>query len=188
MLDESPVLAADYMSRDVVSVHPDDTLRKAVKLMAAHRLSGLPVVNHAGEVVGMFTEGDLVRWHEGLTERQAHWLERLGEGYEVSPTYVETIRDANHLVRSVMSLGIVAVPDTMTAREAAQVMYERHVKRLPVLRDGRMVGIVSRSDLVRALADALDAPHDVPVHERHTIDEVLRHGREEALERVPKIQ
>jgi CBS domain-containing protein len=187
MLDDSPVGAIDFMTHTVVVVHPEDTVRHAVRLLAQHRISGVPVVDHAGELMGMFTEGDLVRWHEGLTERQSAWLERLGEGYEVSPTYMQTIRDANHLVRSVMSRGIVTIPDTISAREAAEIMYQKGIKRLPVMREGKLIGILSRSDLVRALSEALERAHPEPEHERHTVNEALRRAREEAVKGVPKL-
>lgn len=187
MLDNSPLLASAVMTRDVVTVTPDDTLRAAVKLMAKHGISGLVVVDEAGGPIGMLTEGDLIRWHEGLTERQTAWLERLGEGYEVSSTYVETLRDANHRVRAVMTRHIVTVPETAPAREIAMLMHGNGVKRVPVVRDGKLVGIVSRADLVRALAEALDAPPILAAPEQHTIDEALRHAREEALKKVPRV-
>jgi CBS domain-containing protein len=87
-----------------------------------------------------------------------------------------------------MSIGIVTVPDTLPGREVAQLMLERGVKRVPVMHDGKMAGIISRSDLVRALAEALEKKPIEPASERHSIDEALRHGREEALHKVPKLQ
>jgi CBS domain-containing protein len=71
MLDEAPVLATDIMTRDVAVVHPETSLLDAVKLMAERGISGVPVVDADGAVVGTLTEGDLLRWREGYTEKQA---------------------------------------------------------------------------------------------------------------------
>ena len=80
MLDETIFTAGDLMTRDVAVVHPETSLLEAVRLMARRRISGMPVVDDAGAIVGVFSEGDLVRWHEGHTERQTRWLEMLAEG------------------------------------------------------------------------------------------------------------
>ncbi|MGA8198108.1 MAG: CBS domain-containing protein, partial [Acetobacteraceae bacterium] len=83
MLDEAVFTAGDLMTRDVAVVHPETSLLDAVKLMAKRRISGVPVVDDAGSIVGMMSEGDLVRWHEGYTERQARWLDMLADGFEL---------------------------------------------------------------------------------------------------------
>ena len=70
MLDEAVFTAGDLMTRDVAVVHPETSLLDAVKLMARRHLSGMPVVDAKGAIVGMLSEGDLVRWHEGYTDRQ----------------------------------------------------------------------------------------------------------------------
>ena len=71
MLDEAVFTAGDLMTHDVAVVHPETSLLEAVKRMAQRHISGVPVVDDAGSIVGMMSEGDLVRWHEGYTERQA---------------------------------------------------------------------------------------------------------------------
>ena len=75
MLDEAVFTAGDLMTRDVAVVHPETRLLEAVKLMARRRISGMPVLDDAGTIVGMISEGDLVRWHEGYTDKQARWLD-----------------------------------------------------------------------------------------------------------------
>ena len=82
MLDESAVTAGDIMTRDVAVVRPESSLLEAVKLMASRQISGLPVVDQSGKVVGIITEGDLVRWHEGSSEREQRWLDMLAEGLQ----------------------------------------------------------------------------------------------------------
>ncbi len=88
MLDEAVFTAADLMTRDVAVVHPETSLLEAVKLMAKRRISGVPVVDDAGSIVGVMSEGDLVRWHEGYTERQARWLDMLADGFELAPEFL----------------------------------------------------------------------------------------------------
>lgn len=180
MLDETLFTAGDLMTRDVATVHPEATLLQAVKLMAERHVSGLPVVDDAGAVLGMICEGDLVRWHEGYTERQARWLDMLAEGTDLAPEFVEGIRDRTRTVKSVMSPGVISVPEDMLARDIAHLMYQKGIKRVPVLRDGKLVGIVARSDLVRALALKLGEKPAAAAPPAKTVDEALRRGRKEA--------
>ena len=144
------------MTRDVAVVHPEMTLLDAVKLMAQRRISGLPVTDDADKIVGMLCEGDLVRWHEGFTDKQARWLDTLAEGRGLAPNFVEAVREESHKVKTVMSQSPITVTETTPAREIASLMFNKGIKRVPVVRDGKLVGIVARSDLVRALAQHLD--------------------------------
>jgi CBS domain-containing protein len=155
MLDEALVTAGDLMTRDVAVVHPETSLLQAVRLMAQRRISGMPVLDDAGNIIGMLSEGDLVRWHEGHTEKQAHWLDMLAEGTDLAPAFLEGIREQRHKVKSVMAHDAATVVENTPAREIARLMCDRNIKRVPVVRDGKLVGIVARSDLVRALADRL---------------------------------
>jgi CBS domain-containing protein len=179
MLDEAVFTAGDLMTRDVVAVHPDTPLLDAVKLMATRKISGVPVVDDDGTIVGMMSEGDLVRWHEGYTERQARWLDMLADGFELAPAFLEGIREQKRKVKNVMTRGAVTVTEEMPAREVAHLMYEKNIKRVPVLRDGKLVGIVARSDLVRALATKLEEKSDLPSRGHPTINEALRRRREQ---------
>ena len=178
MLDEAVFTAGDLMTRDVVAVHPDTPLLDAVKLMATRKISGVPVVDDDGTIVGMMSEGDLVRWHEGYTERQARWLDMLADGFELAPAFLEGIREQKRKVKNVMTRGAVTVTEEMPAREVAHLMYEKNIKRVPVLRDGKLVGIVARSDLVRALATKLEEKPEQPT-QFATINEALRRRREQ---------
>jgi CBS domain-containing protein len=179
MLDEAGVTAADIMTRDVAMVNPETPLLAAVKLMASRRISGMPVVDDTGTIVGMISEGDLVRWHEGYTEKQAHWLDMLADGFQLAQSFLEGVRTERHKVKAVMSPGCVSVSETMLARDIATLMHSKGIKRVPVLRDGTLVGIVARSDLIRALARKLDEKAPAPATEFETIDEALRRRREE---------
>lgn len=179
MLDEAVFTAGDLMTRDVAVVHPETSLLLAVRLMAQRRISGMPVVDDDGAIVGMLTEGDLLRWHDSYTDRQARWLDMLADGLDLAPTFLEGIREQNCRVKSVMASGAMTVTEDTPAREIAHLLHERNIKRVPVLRDGRLVGIVARSDLVRALAQKLGEAPLAPTM-RGTLDEALRRGREKA--------
>jgi CBS domain-containing protein len=156
MLDEAVLTAGDLMTRDVAVAHPETSLLDAVKVMAQRRISGMPVLDDGGAIVGMLSEGDLVRWHEGYTERQARWLDMLADGFDLAPDFLDGIREQHRKVKFVMSPGATTVTEATPAREVAHCMYVHNIKRVPVVRDGRLVGIVARSDLVRALAEKLD--------------------------------
>jgi CBS domain-containing protein len=179
MLDEAVFTAGDLMTRDVAVAHPETTLLNVVKMMASRRISGVPVVDDDGVVVGMLTEGDLVRWHEGYTERQARWLDMLADGFELAPAFVEGIHEQHRKVKNVMTRGVTTVTEEIPAREVAHLMYVKNIKRVPVLRDGKLVGIVARSDLVRALAQKLEEKPTDQSLRLETLDEGLRHRREE---------
>jgi CBS domain-containing protein len=172
MLDEAAYTAGDLMTRDVAVVHPDTSLLEALKLMAQRRISGMPVVDDSGAIVGMVTEGDLIRWYEGMSS----------EGIENAP-FLKEIQEHPRKIESVMSPGATTVPEDMLAREIAQLMYAKKIKRVPVLRDDKLIGIVARSDLVRALAQKLDEK-PAPKIELGTLDEALRHAREEVVHRA----
>jgi CBS domain-containing protein len=178
MLDEAVFTAGDLMTRDVAVVHPETSLLEAVKLLAQRRISGMPVVNDAGAILGMLSEGDLVRWHEGYTERQTHWLEMLADGFDLAPDFLKGIHDQHRKVSSVMAEGAITVTEDIPAREVAHLMYTKNIKRVPVVRNGKLVGIVARSDLVRALALRLEEKPVPAAPEHVTVNEALRRGRQ----------
>jgi CBS domain-containing protein len=180
MLDEAIFTAGDLMTRDVAVVHPETSLLEAVKVMAQRRISGLPVVDDAGAIVGMLSEGDLVRWHEGYTEKQARWLDMLAGGFDLAPDFLEGIREQHRKVKFVMSSGATTVTEETPARDIAHLMYANNIKRVPVVRVGKLVGIVARSDLVRALAQKLEEKPVLSAAPATTLDQALRRGRGES--------
>jgi CBS domain-containing protein len=183
MLDEAKILANDIMTRDVAVVHPETTLRAAVKLMASRRISGLPVVDEDGTVVGMMSEGDVLGWREGFSEREARWFDLLAEGFELAPDFLREVQKQRRKIKTLMSTNPITVTETTPAREIASLMLAHGIKRVPVMRDGKLVGIVTRADLVRALAQKLSEMEPPPP--RHTsVDEALRQGRKEAIANV----
>lgn len=147
--------AGDIMTRRVVSITPETTVAEAANLMLQHRISGLPVIDESGAVVGIVTEGDLLRRTEVGTERHhRRWVELLLGPGRLSREYVGAhARKAG----DVMSDSVASVDPQTALSEVVQTMERRHVKRVPVV-DGnhRLIGIVSRADLVRALATSLN--------------------------------
>jgi CBS domain-containing protein len=180
MLDDAKFLASDIMTRDVVVVHPESTLLAAVKLMASRRISGLPVVDEHGTLVGMMSEGDVLGWHEGFSEREARWFDLLAEGFELAPDFLKEVQARRRKIKSLMSTNPITVTESTPAREIASLMHFHGIKRVPVMREGKLVGIVTRIDLVRALAQKLSETEPPPP--RHIgVDEALRQGRKEAI-------
>lgn len=179
MLEDGTFTAADLMTRDVATVTPQTPLRDAVALMASRHVSGLPVVDNDGALVGMLCEGDLVRWHEGYSQRQARWLDMLADGFALSQDFLEGMRSEQNRVRGVMTSGVVTVTEDTHASQIAGLMHDKHIKRVPVVRDGRLVGIVARSDLVRALAMKLADQAQAAPAAAASVDEALRRRREE---------
>lgn len=117
--------------------------------MLANRISGLPVVDDDGVLVGMITEGDFLRRYELNTDRRRSWL----QSWLASPGKIadEYVRSHGRRVDEIMNSHLVVVPPTAALSEAVRLMERNEVKRLPVISDGRLVGIISRSDLLRAL-------------------------------------
>lgn len=139
------------MTRNVVTVTPDTSIREAAKVMSDNRISGVPVVDGEGRLVGMVSEADLLRDRSGTSERESWWLDMLADGEKLSPDFINYVRAGNNMVRRVMNADVTSVTETTPLSEVAQLIVDKGIKRLPVVQDGRLVGIVSRADLVRAL-------------------------------------
>jgi CBS domain-containing protein len=152
MLESSRLTAGDIMTHDVVAVFPHTSLRYVAKLLAEHRISGVPVIDDDRHVVGIVSENDLLQWSDEPGEKQAWWLDMLAEGFELAPDFLDVIQSEREKVRRVMKTEITTVAENTTVGEVAKLLVAKSIKRVPVLRDSRLVGIVSRGDLVRVLA------------------------------------
>jgi CBS domain-containing protein len=147
--------ASEIMTPDVITVHPDAPLKDVVQLMLTHRISGLPVVEN-GVVVGMVSEGDLLHRPETGTERRRrHWLQIFGSGEGEAAEYIRT---HGMTAGEVMTTDVVSIAETTPLEEVATLLESRGIKRVPVLREGKLQGIISRADLVRSLASRIGAP------------------------------
>jgi CBS-domain-containing membrane protein len=150
-----PIKAADIMTRSVVISRPDDPVRQIAKLLCDHEISAVPVCDQNDNIVGMVSEGDLMRpfGREKMLKR-AWWLNMLAEGSDLAPDFMDYVRMDGRRARDLMTKTIITASESADIAELADLMTSNHVKRLPILRDSKIVGIVSRADVVRALAYA----------------------------------
>ena len=141
--------ARSLMSRPVYTVRDDQAVKDAIDLMLKHQISGLPVLDSAGDIVGMITEGDLLRRVELGTEKNRGWQKVLIGAGQLATEYIKSHAQR---VGDVMSAPAVVIePDTAVA-EIVDLMEKHRVKRLPVVSGKQIVGIISRSNLIRAIA------------------------------------
>jgi len=142
--------AKDVMTRNVISVQNDDQVIKAARLMLQNRISGLPVLDKDGELVGVVSEGDFLRRSElGTQRRRSKWLEFIIGPGRLAEEYVHA---SGRKVEEIMTPDPCVTGEDDTLEKVVELMERRRVKRLPVVRAGRMVGIVSRANLMHALA------------------------------------
>lgn len=148
------MLAKDIMTKEVITVGPEDTVQDAARLLADHKISGLPVVNERREVVGIVSEGDFIVRTQKL--KVPSYIQILG-----GVIYLDDPRDfkeelrkvAAYLVKDIMTEEVETVDEETEVEELATIMFEEGVNRIPVVdADNRLVGIVSRADIVRSLA------------------------------------
>ena len=140
----------DVMTRNVITVSPEESILVAARLMLQHRVSGLPVVDGAGALVGVVTEGDFLRRGEiGTARRRPKWLEFVIGPGRLADEYV---RSSGRKVAEVMTPEPYTIDEDTSLDTVVELMERRRIKRLPVVRNGRLVGIVSRANLMHALA------------------------------------
>lgn len=154
--------AMDVMVRRLVTVGPDDPVSKAVALLAEHDVSALPVVDDTNRVVGLLSEADLLRREAlGTDRRRPWWLEALTPAATLAAEFAKA---HGRTVREVMSEDVVAVTEDTPLSEIAGLLERHRIKRVPVLRDGRLVGLVSRANLIQALAMQPPAREEASLH------------------------
>jgi CBS domain-containing protein len=142
--------AADIMSKVVISVAPDTVVADVAALMLNRGISSVTVVDPAGRLLGIITEGDLLRRIETGTERRpSRWLEMVSSNAALAADYIKSrARKAS----DVMTRPVVTASETTRLRDIVDLMETKHVKRVPIVHDGTVIGMVSRANLVRALA------------------------------------
>ena len=146
--------ARDIMNSAVVAVRSDTPINDVAKTLRDHRISAVPVIDDAGSPLGMVSEGDLIGRNEADREaRLDWWLTLLAEGEELNPEFLAYSHSSKRRARDVMAAPVIAVAEETEIDEIARLLTAHRIKRVPVLRDGRIVGIVSRADLVRAVAE-----------------------------------
>ncbi|WP_119419729.1 CBS domain-containing protein [Desertibaculum subflavum] len=149
--------AKHVMTTAVAVVRPDTAVREVARVMLERRVSGVPVMDEAGRVLGMVSESDLMRRPESGTERHpSWWLSLLASPEERAMAYVKS---HGGCAGDVMTRSIVFVTEETSLEEIAGLLEKHRIKRVPVLRDGKLVGIVSRADLLHGLV-ARQAPSE----------------------------
>ena len=166
--------ALDVMIRDVVTVKPDDQVAEAVKLLAEYDVSALPVVDDGNNVVGIFSEADLLHRQEIGTEKyRPWWLEAVTPASTLAGEFAKS---HGRRVAEVMSTDVVSAAEDTPLGEIATMLERHRIKRVPVLRGGRLVGIVSRSNLIQALASSRAPASGAGLDSRTKCNRAMRTG------------
>jgi len=172
------MLAQDAMTRAVLTVAPDARLVDAASRMLEAHVSALPVVDAGGKLVGILSEGDLLRRAETGTEpHHAGWVELFLGPARLATEYVHTHA---RTVRDVMTETPVTVTEDTPLADVVKLMERRRIKRVPVMRGAALVGVVSRADLVRLLVQKSAAPtttiaNDAGIHD--AVCKALAHSK-----------
>jgi len=169
--------AQDVMTQYVTSVGPEDPLSKAVRIMLQNEISGLPVLDADGRLVGMITEGDLLRRAETATQRRRpRWIEFfIGPGRMAD----EYVHSHGRKVGELMTVDPVSVTEETPLEEVVTLMEKRRIKRVPVVRGDKVVGIVSRANLLHALARLSGEVKPAQANDRTIREQLLNNLRRE---------
>ncbi len=164
--------ATEVMTTKVITVGENASVAEVAKLLAERGISAVPVVDKENRVIGMVSEGDLLHRTETGTEKcRSWWLEMMASTNQLAGDYIKS-HSAN--VKDVMTRDVISVSDTTPLADIAILLEANRIKRVPVVRDGKLVGIVSRANLVRALAMTVnEPPGSVELDDRTIRDELL---------------
>lgn len=165
--------ARDIMTTDVVTVSLDTTVEAIAKVLMAKKISGVPVADENGAVLGIVTEGDLIQRQAGGTSnfRQGSWWLRLVGSDEASAS--DYIKSHGLRASEIMSRKVLTVEEDTPVGDIARILADNRIKRVPVVQDGALVGIVSRSNLLRGLATR-GRERKSSVGDRSLKDEILQ--------------
>jgi len=133
--------AADVMVSAVISVRPNARVEEVASILFANRISAVPVIDEQGELLGIVSEGDLMRRAEAGTDRSRSWW--LGAEY---------VKSHSHKVCDVMTRSVITATPETSLSEIATLLERNRIKRVPIVQNGKVVGIVSRANLLQALA------------------------------------
>jgi CBS domain-containing protein len=164
--------AHQIMTRAVVAVTPDATILEAANTMLQHHISGLPVVDAAGKLVGIVSEGDFIRRSEiGTQRRRSRWLRfLLGDGADAT----HYVQEHGRKVSDVMTSEPLTIAEDATLEEIVTSMETNGVKRLPVMRGDKLIGIVSRANLLQAVASLAREIPDPTADDDHIRNRIIQ--------------
>jgi CBS domain-containing protein len=162
--------AHQIMTRSVVTVRPDATILEAANTMLQHHVSGLPVVDAAGKLVGIVSEGDFIRRGEiGTQKKRSRWLSFL-----MGADATQYVREHGRKVSEVMTNDPLTIAEDATLEEIVNAMEANGIKRMPVMRDGKLVGIVSRANLLHAVASLAREIPDPTADDDHIRSRIIQ--------------
>jgi CBS domain-containing protein len=172
----------EFMTREVVTVTPESSILEAARLMLEHKISGLPVVNGEGRLVGIVSEHDLLRQGKNqMPAKRPHWLrmmiEKAGFADEAVAFHQRTVGD-------VMTADPLTVTEATPLEQASRLIEEHGIKRLPVVRNSHLVGVIARADLVRALTRAIRKATEAARRDQMADDRLAELERQSWLHRV----
>jgi CBS domain-containing protein len=173
--------AIDVMTSEVITVGPDTPVQALTRLLCERGISGVPVVDKDYRLVGIVSEGDVLHRIETATEqrpgrrtgrRGSWWLGAIASDRELARDYVKSHA---RTVKDIMTRDVVSISETTELADIANLLETNRIKRVPVLRDGQLIGIVSRANLVRALAMTQNAPATTADPDDRAIGDQLLH-------------
>jgi CBS domain-containing protein len=174
--------AVDVMVSNVITVNMDATVQEVAGTLATNHVSAVPVVDRQGKLAGMVSEGDLIRRSEIGTERsRSWWLDALSTNRKLAEEFV---RSHSRRVSDVMTTNVISVKPDSTLGEIASLLEKNGIKRVPVVQDGTVVGIVSRANLVQALASVMGQPLETTAES----DASLRRKVLARLQEAPRVR
>lgn len=162
--------AIDIMTPNVVSVGRNADVREIAELLLAHRISAVPVVDEDQRVIGIVSEGDLMRRVQDNGDHTHSWWLSLFAGGKDAADYVKSHGRKAH---EAMTPNPLTVDENTPIHSIARLLEKHHIKRVPVVREGKLVGIVSRANLLQGLANAPVASTQSPTDDRHTREAIL---------------
>lgn len=162
--------AIDIMTPKVVSVGPDAEVRDIAQLLLKHRISAVPVVDGEHRVIGIVSEGDLMRRVKDDSEQRHSWWLSLFAGGKDAGDYIKSHGRKAH---EVMTPDPLTVEENAPLHSIARMLEKHHIKRVPVVREGKLVGIVSRANLLQGIANAAVAPTQSPTDDRQIREAIL---------------
>jgi CBS domain-containing protein len=152
--------ARDVMTSAIISATADTPVRDIARVLLENHISAVPILDKSGAPIGVVSEGDLIGRDETQgNARREWWLALLAEGESLSPDFLSGLRNPERVARDVMSRPVIAVAEDTEVGEIARLLSAHRIKRVPVVRNGQVVGIVSRENLLRMLTSE-DHHHD----------------------------
>jgi CBS domain-containing protein len=147
------ITAADIMTKPAITVSPRATIAEIASVLAARGISAVPVCAADGTLLGIISEADILKpFRASARARRDWWLGVLAEGEDLPHDFLDYLRQDTRRASDVMAHPVVTAPEQTTLPHLAELLVKHNVRRLPIERDGKVVGIVSRADMVRAIA------------------------------------